>query len=186
METEELYTLNMGDVEVYALYPWRRQSKRHPLPPRPPAGAEGATQTLLSRAPVPSPERGLGGGACRYGCSCGCYCLEMELESAEAAVEPKPILEQRLPPRAREGSPAPGKPGHPLGGPSTPQPQVLSQDRCAACDSRLRAKPRPLPPPLAGHNGQGDLPKQPCPPDKPTEQSLTKLPCPEDRSKTQC
>lgn len=29
METEERYTLNTRDVDVYALYPWRRQSKRH-------------------------------------------------------------------------------------------------------------------------------------------------------------
>lgn len=86
-------------------------------------------------------------------------------------------------PRAREGSPAPGKPGHPQGCPSTPQPRVLSQDLCAACDSRLRAKPRPLPPRSVGGNCQGDLPDRSLL--QPTEQPLAKLPDPGDRSKTQ-
>lgn len=121
-----------GDVDVYALCPWRRQCQRHLPPPRPPLrppaapGAERATQASLSCAACR--ERGLAGRACRYGCSCGCYCLEIELESAEAAVQPKPILENVSHPRATEGSPATEKPGHPLGCPSTPRPQVLSQD----------------------------------------------------------
>lgn len=95
METEERYTLNTGDVDVYALYPWKRQSKRHPprlLPPPLAPGAERETQALQSRAV--SGEGGRVGGACCYDGRCSCCCLGLQLESAEAAVEPEPILEE--------------------------------------------------------------------------------------------
>lgn len=98
------------------------------------------------------------GGACCCGCSRGCCCLELELESAEAAVEPEPILEQRLPPPGQRGFPRPWKARTPprlSQHASAPGPEPRSL--CAAWDSRLRAKPRPLPPPLVGHNCQGDL-----------------------------
>lgn len=148
----------LGDDSVNVIPPSRRTP-----------GAEGATQASPSRAARPEPGRG--GGACRHGCSGGCYCLVLELESAEAAGEPKPILEQRLPP------PGPERVPQPLEIQDTPRlsrhasARVLSQDRGAACDSRLRAGPDQLPPPFAGHNCQGDLPEPPCPPDSSPQKS---------------
>lgn len=153
----------------------RATSSPRPSPPRPPAapGAEGATP---SRAACP--ERGLVGGACRYGCGCGCYCLELELESAETAVEPKPILEQRLPPPGQRGFPSHWKARTPprlSQHASAPGPEPRSL--CAACDSRVRAKPRPLPPPLIVHNCQGDLRNRHVF-QTAAHRTTTKLPCP--------
>lgn len=92
------------------------------------------------------------GGACCHDFRGFCCCLELLLESAEAAVEPKQILEQRLPPPGQRGFPSPGKAKTPLGCPSTPQPQVLSQDLSMSLGLQTEAKPRPLPPPSVGHN----------------------------------
>lgn len=77
METKEHYTLNTGGVDVYAFYPWRRQSKRHPslLLASPPS--------LCARGGGASPSRvaiwagGLVGGACCHDCRGCCCCLEL-------------------------------------------------------------------------------------------------------------
>lgn len=76
-------------------------------------------------------------------------------------MEPEPIMERRLPPPGQRGFPSPWKARTPPrlsqhAAASGPEPRSV----CAACDSKLRAKPSPLPPPLAGHNCQGDLPNR--------------------------
>lgn len=78
IETKEHYTLNTGGVDVYAFYPWRRQSKRHLsllLLASPPS--------LCARGGGASPSRvaswagGLVGGACCHDCRGCCCCLEL-------------------------------------------------------------------------------------------------------------
>lgn len=134
METGERYTPNSGDVDVYALYPWRRQSPRHSSPPRlsalpssPGAGERRGRHRHVLRAGREAGEA----GPVAMTAAAGCCCLELQLESAEAAVEPEQSLPRRLPAPGPERVPRPlESQGHPLGCPGTPQPRVPSQDRC--------------------------------------------------------
>ena len=157
IETEERYTLNTG--RRWRLCIISKETTEYTSSPRPPAapGAEGATQASPSRAACR--ERGRVGGACCYGCSCWLLLFGAGIRKCwggSGAITS--LWNSGSRPRAREGSPSPWKARTPPRLPqhaSAPGPEPRSL--CAACDSRLRAKPRPAPPPLVGHNCQGDL-----------------------------
>ena len=99
------------------------------------------------------------GGACCYGCSCWLLLFGAGIRKCWGGSGARTRLwNSGSRPRAREGSPSPRKARTPPRLPQHasalgPEPRSL----CDACDSRLRAKPRPSPPPLVSHNCQGDL-----------------------------